>query len=658
MTVRPAGPILPFVRAGLLFFVVAACAAFAAGEQPAAPEASSDSTSLVHEAPASSSPAPKRPAPRRATLDLEIAVPQAGAGVPVRRPTPVPSTDSRTLPRVGAAAFTSGIPAELPADGPAVTPIATSRPAMTTTAGAKPEPAETPDSRIARAKDRIAAADENLRRHFPDYDSALADLNAAIALVPRHPRAYALLAVLHNRRGDYAKAEEAAIVSLGSHAQNPAAQENLAFARLRLGRVAEAENTAAAAIEEESGRASAHFVRALALEAERRRPEALEELKLAASIEPLRFRERYMAAVKGAKIDQGPGEDPAYLLGGAAPAPQDRKVPWPAIAAVVAILAVGLMAGRRWTHPAKASWRKAAPAVEEKGLLAGRFEMTRVIGQGGWGDVYEALDRSLNRRVAVKKMSDDLAAVDESKGRASLLREARIVASLHHPAIVDIYEIVERGFDIYLIFELVAGKTLERILTEHGRLSLAHAREILAPVCRALSYAHEQGVVHRDLKPSNIMITNQGHVKVMDFGIARVMTDATPSPATLAFHGAKTAATSGLKGTPMYRAPEIERGGMVRREADVFALGCCLYEILCGSAPYGPESMPADKVARRYVPLGSRIPGVPDSVDALIAESLEPDADRRIKTPADFLARLDAASRAAAAATPPRRPGP
>src|SRR5206468_1375218 len=113
--------------------------------------------------------------------------------------------------------------------------------------------------------------------------------------------------------------------------------------------------------------------------------------------------------------------------------------------------------------------------ADSNGYLAGKYQMVRIIGRGGMGEVYEALDRSLNRPVAIKKLSAGLASEIESKLRGFLLKEARIVAALHHPAIVDIYEILERGSDIYLVFEFVRGKTLQQILVENRRLGLEPA---------------------------------------------------------------------------------------------------------------------------------------------------------------------------------------
>src|SRR6185436_2838825 len=133
------------------------------------------------------------------------------------------------------------------------------------------------------------------------------------------------------------------------------------------------------------------------------------------------------------------------------------------------------------------------------------------LGRGGMGVVYEAVDHSLGRTVAIKRMSETIGSQSE-KWRQSYIQEARIVASLRHPSIVDIYDIVEQNRNLYLIFEFVRGRTIHQLLSE-GRLSLERAIHILQPVCEALEFAHSRDLVHRDLKPMNIMLTEDGRAK-------------------------------------------------------------------------------------------------------------------------------------------------
>ncbi|RLG55269.1 MAG: hypothetical protein DRN88_05875, partial [Candidatus Hydrothermarchaeota archaeon] len=204
--------------------------------------------------------------------------------------------------------------------------------------------------------------------------------------------------------------------------------------------------------------------------------------------------------------------------------------------------------------------------VEEEvvGLISGRYELLKEIGQGGMGIVYEAMDHRLKRKVAIKKMREEIKA--KPKERERFLKEARTVAKLHHPNIVDIYDVIEEEGEIYLVFEFVQGKTLEDIIGDRGKVSWEKSRDIAVAVCDALEYAHKQRVIHRDLKPSNIMLTDAGHVKVMDFGIAREAKD------TVSRLSGETS------GTLVYMAPEQHLGSYDER-TDIFSLGATMYEM-------------------------------------------------------------------------------
>jgi serine/threonine-protein kinase len=257
------------------------------------------------------------------------------------------------------------------------------------------------------------------------------------------------------------------------------------------------------------------------------------------------------------------------------------------------------------------------------------------------GVVYEAKDRSLERRVAIKKMRDELRL--DPQDRQRFVNEARMVAQLHHPTIVDIYGIVEDGMDVYLVFEFAEGSTLHDVLKSDGPMSLPRAREIVKEMAGAVAHAHEKNIIHRDLKPTNVMLTPEGRVKVMDFGIARQAKDALTRRSM--------SMTNSIAGTPPYMAPEQEQGN-VRKESDVYALGVCLYEMTTGQLPFSGTgaAMLLNKLNGKFIPPSRRAPHVPAALDAVIARALDPDPDKRYRTPDELVAALDALSAPARAA--------
>jgi eukaryotic-like serine/threonine-protein kinase len=256
------------------------------------------------------------------------------------------------------------------------------------------------------------------------------------------------------------------------------------------------------------------------------------------------------------------------------------------------------------------------------------------------GMVYEAFDKTLHRKVAVKVMRPETLA--EPRARERFLEEARTVAALHHPAIIDIHAIVEDKDGLCLVFEHLEGQTIEELLRRRGKLTLAEARSLLKPVCQGLEFAHRHGVVHRDLKPGNIMVTASGQVKLMDFGISR---HESGRPQLMTAAERATA-----RGTPHYMAPEQECGE-VRRESDVYSLGACLYEMLTGERPFPAPHSIGDKLSRRYTPASKLAPGLPPAVDGLIEAALQPDPHERTRSPQEFLAGLERITATSPAAT-------
>ena len=217
--------------------------------------------------------------------------------------------------------------------------------------------------------------------------------------------------------------------------------------------------------------------------------------------------------------------------------------------------------------------------------LGDRYDVGQVIGRGGMAEVYEGTDRRLNRRVAIKVLRPDLARDPMFQER--FRREAQSAAGLNHPNIVAIYDtgedLISDGVNQvsipYIVMEYVDGVTLRQMLNNGPRILPERALEVIAGVLAALDYAHRHGIVHRDIKPANIMINSHGDAKVMDFGIARAMSDAATS----------VTATSAVMGTAQYLSPEQARGESVDARSDIYSTGCVLYELLTSGPPFNGE---------------------------------------------------------------------
>ena len=214
--------------------------------------------------------------------------------------------------------------------------------------------------------------------------------------------------------------------------------------------------------------------------------------------------------------------------------------------------------------------------------LGGRYRLGAKIGTGGMSDVYAATDELLGRDVAVKMMRPDLAR--DTTFLERFRREAQNAAKLNHPAIVAVYDTGqtpdEDGAVPYIVMERVHGETLRDIIQDSGKMSLNDAAAIMSQVCSALYFSHEAGIIHRDIKPANVMITNTGAVKVMDFGIARALSDSSSAMTQ----------TAAVIGTAQYLSPEQARGQSADARSDIYAAGCVFYELATGKAPFQGES--------------------------------------------------------------------
>ncbi|MDY5785605.1 Stk1 family PASTA domain-containing Ser/Thr kinase [Corynebacterium sp.] len=254
-------------------------------------------------------------------------------------------------------------------------------------------------------------------------------------------------------------------------------------------------------------------------------------------------------------------------------------------------------------------------------LIADRYELGESIGTGGMSDVYAATDTALGRTVAIKMLKLDMAR-DESF-RERFRREAQNSARLNHPNIVAVFDTGETtigGLEVpYIVMEIVHGRNLRDIVREDGPLTPHAAAEFMLPVTTALQASHDAGIIHRDIKPANIMVTNMGEVKVMDFGIARALDDATSAMTQ----------TSAVIGTAQYLSPEQARGKPADGRSDIYALGCVMYEAVTGTPPFEGESPFAvayQHVQEDPVPPSEHISGLAENeavnIDAVILTAM------------------------------------
>ncbi len=269
-------------------------------------------------------------------------------------------------------------------------------------------------------------------------------------------------------------------------------------------------------------------------------------------------------------------------------------------------------------------------------VVDARYRVERRLARGGMATVYEAVDLRLDRTVALKIMHPGLA--EDSAFVSRFVREAKSAARLSDPHVVAVYDQGEDDDLVYLVMEYVPGRTVRDVLREYGRLTAEQALTILDPVLQALDAAHAAGFVHRDVKPENVLLTDDGRVKVADFGLARAISAAT-----------STAATQGLLiGTVAYLSPEQVERGIADARSDVYGAGILLYEMVTGSVPFAGETPLA--VAYQHVnaavPAPSSVrPGVAPEIDAIVARATARDADARYPDAAAFLGAVREARR-------------
>ena len=253
--------------------------------------------------------------------------------------------------------------------------------------------------------------------------------------------------------------------------------------------------------------------------------------------------------------------------------------------------------------------------------VGGRYRILGNVGKGAMGVVYMAHDPVLDRKVAIKQMTEEIARNEELRQRFYV--EARAAARLNHPNIITIHELQEAGGEIYMVMELLDGKSLASLVQARPvPLSLEAALDVTAQVCDGLHYAHQHSIVHRDIKPANLFLTPGGTVKILDFGIAR-------------FGSMHMTAAGALVGTPDYMSPEQVRGDEIDRRTDLWAVGVLLYQLLSGVKPF--EGKPLARLLTAitqapHVPLSERVPSVSKAVSDLVDRLLAKPRDARPAT--------------------------
>ena len=275
------------------------------------------------------------------------------------------------------------------------------------------------------------------------------------------------------------------------------------------------------------------------------------------------------------------------------------------------------------------------------GARLGSFEILELLGQGGMGAVYRAYDRKLARDVAIKVLKDDVA-LDRTR-LERFQREARAASALNHPNIVTIHAIEELEGTLYLVMELVQGRTLRELMSE-GRMNPSRALELMVQIAGGLAKAHDAGIVHRDVKPENLMVTDDGLIKIVDFGLAKLahVPEARDEEALTADRNLTNSGV--VVGTLSYMSPEQVAGRPVDARSDQFALGTILYEMVSGEHPFRRDS-PLETLSAivevRAAPLAQLQPDLPSGLYAAVERALSKEPELRYPDLRELKAELE-----------------
>jgi predicted Ser/Thr protein kinase len=283
----------------------------------------------------------------------------------------------------------------------------------------------------------------------------------------------------------------------------------------------------------------------------------------------------------------------------------------------------------------------------------GRYEIKSLIGRGGMGNLYLAHDPNTNRLVALKLLN---ATLDSLELRERFAREARALAALNHPNIVNIYDTGEFEDSPFIVMEYVRGETLAEMIKRRATLSISQKLKLMAELCAGLAQAHEAGIIHRDIKPANLMVDQQGRLKILDFGIARV------AEGNRTRVGLPLTQVNMMIGTPGYMSPEQIEGGEVDHRSDIFAVGAVCYELLSYDEAFAgtnTRQIESSVLRGQPAPLAAVVPGLDPEIDEIVLRALKRDPNKRYQDAATFERALERVrARMGDAPAPPRRPTP
>ncbi len=266
----------------------------------------------------------------------------------------------------------------------------------------------------------------------------------------------------------------------------------------------------------------------------------------------------------------------------------------------------------------------AAPMVNTdlpQAPVSSRYVFEQELGRGAMGVVFKARDTALDRQVAYKTVSN---AIKQSPAALRyFLSEAKSLAALNHPNIVTVYDVGREGDNYYITMEFVDGRPLNDFIRQKGHLSTKNTVVIATKICAGLEYAHMRNIIHRDIKPSNVMVSNLGEIKIMDFGLAKIMTEAVQD---------KTV----VRGTPLYMAPEQVEGIGVDHRSDLYAFGITLYEMATGVLPFSKGDVAYHHIHTTPPPPSEANPNIPEALERIIMRCLAKDKDQRFQTAAEI----------------------